>query len=221
VQHYPLADLRIAQRIVYDVAANWKVLLENYNECYHCAGVHPELCELVPAFKKQGGSDLDWDRGIPHKEGAFTFTFSGKTNREPFPGLDDDEKVRHKGELIYPNFMLSLAADHVAAFTLWPRGPTHTTVACDFLFYPAEMRRPDFDPSDAVNFWDLVNRQDWRICEGVQRGMQSKVFKFGYYAPMESLSLDIRRYVHDRLGAGELAPPHRDHLGSSELAPPH
>jgi glycine betaine catabolism A len=200
VKRYPLADLRIARRIVYEVKANWKVILENYNECYHCGGVHPELCEIVPAFKKAGGNDLDWDRGIPHKDGAFTFTFSGVSTRAPFPGLDDDERTRHKGELIYPNFMLSLAADHVAAFTLWPRSPADTTIICDFLFHPQEMAKPDFDPSDAVDFWDLVNRQDWRICEGVQSGMQSRKFRSGFYAPMESLSLDIRRYVRERLG---------------------
>ncbi len=200
VRRYPLADLRTAKRIVYEVAANWKVLLENYNECYHCAGVHPELCDIVPAFRKQGGNDLDWDRGIPHKDGAFTFTFSGTTSRAPFPGLDEDEKTRHKGELIYPNFLLSLAADHAAAFTLWPRGPEHTTIVCDFLFHPSEMARDDFDPSDAVEFWDVVNHQDWRICEGVQLGMRSRVFKFGYYAPMESLSLDIRNYIREHLG---------------------
>ncbi len=45
-------------RMRYDVAANWKVMLENYNECYHCAGVHPELCRVVPAFKRHGGARL-------------------------------------------------------------------------------------------------------------------------------------------------------------------
>lgn len=200
LRRYPLAELRSAHRTVYDVVANWKVILENYNECYHCGGVHPELCEIVPAFKKGGGAGLDWDRGIPHKDGAHTFTFSGRTDRAPFPGLDDDEKTRHKGELVYPNFMLSLAADHAAAFTLWPRSAQHTRIVCDFLFHPSEMAKPQFDPSDAVEFWDLVNRQDWRICEGVQRGMTSRNFRSGFYAPMESLSLDIRRYIRERIG---------------------
>jgi Rieske 2Fe-2S family protein len=200
VARYPLAQLRTARRIVYEVAANWKVMLENYNECYHCAGVHPELCAIVPAFKYRGGSELDWESGIPHRPGAWTFTESGTSARAPFAGLDDDERVRHKGELLYPNLLLSLSADHVAAFTLWPRHPTHTTIACDFLFDPAEMAKPGFDASDAVNFWDIVNRQDWTICEGVQRGMRSRVFERGYYAPMESWSLDIRRYVRDRIG---------------------
>ena len=200
LQRYPLADLRTARRIVYEVAANWKVMLENYNECYHCAGVHPELCKVVPAFKHKGGSELDWERGIPHRDGAWTFTHSGTTGRARFAGLNDDEKVRHKGELIYPNFLLSLSADHVAAFTAWPHAPERTTIICDFLFHPDEMARRGFDPSDAVEFWDLVNRQDWRICEGVQAGMRARVFEHGYYAPMESASLDIRRYIREHLG---------------------
>jgi Rieske 2Fe-2S family protein len=203
VRRYPMSDLRSAHRITYNVAANWKVIAENYNECYHCGGVHPELCEVVPAFKEAGGSNLDWENGIKHKEGAFTFTRSGTTNRAPFPGLDEYEKVRHKGELIYPNFLLSLAAEHVAAFLLWPLDAGHTRVICDFLFHPDEMRKPDFDPHDAVDFWDVINRQDWAICERVQLGMKSRVHEFGYYAPMEDMSLDIRRYVRERLGEAE------------------
>jgi glycine betaine catabolism A len=195
---YPLADLKAARSIRYEVAANWKVMLENYNECYHCAGVHPELCRVVPAFKRHGGAELDWGRGIPHRDGAWTFTADGTTARSPFADLNDDEKVRHKGELIYPNFMLSLAAEHVTAFSLWPHGPAATTIVCDFLFHPDEIAKPNFDPSDAVEFWDLVNKQDWEICESVQAGMRSRAFAHGYYAPMEDASLDIRRYIASR-----------------------
>ena len=197
---YPLDQLRSGHRISYEVRANWKVLLENYNECYHCGPVHPELCRLVPAFKQRGGSELDWERGIPHRDGAWTFTESGTSARRPFEGLSADEQVRHKGELIYPNFMLSLSADHVTAYTVWPRAPGHTTIICDFLFHASEMAGPSFDPGDAVRFWDRVNRQDWAICENVQRGMGSWVFERGYYAPMENASLDIRRYVAEKLG---------------------
>jgi Rieske 2Fe-2S family protein len=201
IARYPLAELRRARKIVYEVEANWKVIAENYNECYHCAGVHPELCEVVPAFKQGGGAHLDWDGGIPHREGAFTFTRSGTTSRRPFPGLSDEERVRHKGELVYPNLFLSLSPEHVAAFTLWPNGPRRTRIVCEFLFHPDEMADPAFDPSDAVDFWDLINRQDWVVCEDVQKGISSRVHEFGYYAPMEDMSLDIRRYVTDRLGS--------------------
>jgi Rieske 2Fe-2S family protein len=197
---YPLATLRTGHGITYDVAANWKLIMENYNECYHCGGLHPELCEIVPDFKQAGGSNLSWEDGIPHRAGAYTFTKTGTTNRSPFPGLSEEEKVRHKGELCFPNLMISLACDHVAAFLLWPMAPDRTRIVCNFLFHPEEIAKATFDPADAVEFWDLVNRQDWAICERVQRGVSSRVHKIGYYAPMEDPSLDIRNYVIQRLG---------------------
>jgi len=215
IARYPLSALRIGHSIRYEVAANWKALCENYNECYHCGGVHPELCAVVPAFRVAGGATrssqlqdgqppgvqpLDWTRGIAHREGAYTFTHSGTTKRRPFPGLNEDERTRHKGEVIYPNLFVSLACDHVAAFILEPRAAERTDITCHFLFEPESMAQPDFDPNDAVEFWDITNRQDWIICESVQRGMQSRMHTHGYYAPMEDFSLDIRRYVMERLG---------------------
>ena len=198
VRRYGLDSLRTGGALHYDVRANWKVILENYNECYHCGPVHPELCEVVPAFR-QGGGGLDWDNGVPHRAGADTYTLSGTSNRASLPGLDENERINHKGELIYPNLMLSLSREHAAGFRLWPIAPDRTVVHCEFLFHPDEMARDDFDPSDVAKFWDVVNRQDWEICERVQRGMNSAVFDQGYYAPMEDLSLDIRRYVAERL----------------------
>jgi Rieske 2Fe-2S family protein len=199
VARYPLAQLSVGRTISYTVAANWKVICENYNECYHCGGVHPELCSVVPAFREAGGAGLDWMRGVPHRAGAYTFTRLGTTTRRAFPTLNQDERERHKGELIYPNLFVSLACDHAAIFILQPRAPERTDILCQFLFEPQEVAKSDFDPSDAVEFWDLVNRQDWAICESVQQGMRSRVHHHGYYAPMEDFSLDIRRYVTERL----------------------
>jgi Rieske 2Fe-2S family protein len=197
IARYPLHDLRIGHRIRYEVDANWKILCENYNECYHCGPVHPELCALVPAFRS-GGSGLDWEDGIPHRDGATTFTWSGTTTRKPFAGLNESERSRHKGELIYPNLFLSLACDHVAAFILQPRGAGRTHIECLFLFAQEEMATPGFDHSDASDFWNTVNQQDWAICERVQQGMSSRVHVQGYYAPMEDANLDMRRYVRER-----------------------
>jgi Rieske 2Fe-2S family protein len=198
LQRYPLVDLRVGRRLTYDVAANWKLIAENYNECYHCAGVHPELCRLVPAFG-HGGQNLGWDDGIPHRDGAWTFTATGTSSRGPFPELNDAERERHKGELVYPNLMLSLAAEHVAAFTLSPLSHDRTRIECDLLFAADEVAKPDFDPSDAADFWDLVNRQDWAVCASVQRGMSSRAYQQGWFAPMEDESLDIRRWLLSRL----------------------
>jgi Rieske 2Fe-2S family protein len=199
-ERYRMQDLRIGKTLRYEVAANWKIICENYNECYHCGPVHPELCRIVPSFKKDGGADLPWEDGIAHKEGANTFTMTGTTNRRMIPGLTEDEQMRHFGELVYPSLFISMSADHVAAFVLHAIDASHTVVECHFLFEPYAMEQEDYDPSDAVEFWDLINRQDWEVCERVQAGISSRVHHWGYCAPMEDLSLDIRRYVTERIG---------------------
>lgn len=196
--NYGIGDLVTGRVLDYEVAANYKVLLENYNECYHCGPVHPELSRLVPSFAG-GGGGLDWDKGVPHREGAWTFTTTGTTDRAPLPGLDEDERVRHKGDLVYPNLMLSASADHVAAYVLQPLAVDRTRVTCSLLFARDEAAGPSFDPSDAADLWDLVNRQDWAICEAVQRGMSSRAYTHGWFAPMEDDSLDIRRWLLPRL----------------------
>jgi Rieske 2Fe-2S family protein len=202
IANYHLANLRIGHRIAYTVDANWKIICENYNECYHCGTVHPELCALVPAFRNQGGAGLEWERGIPHREGAYTFTWSGTTTRALLPHLNADEQSRHKGELIYPNLFVSLAADHVAVYILHPRTPEQTDIDCLFLFAADEIAKSGFDHTDASSFWDTVNQQDWAICERVQTGMHARPHRQGFYAPMEDANLDMRAYVLGRL-AGE------------------
>ena len=107
--------------------------------------------------------------------------------------------MRHKGELVYPNLLLSLSAEHAAAFVLRSVAADRTEITCELLFAPDEAAKPSFDPSDAGDLWDLVNRQDWAICESVQRGMSSRYYTGGWYAPMEDASLDIRRWLLPRL----------------------
>ena len=196
--NYRLDELVTGAVLRYEVAANYKVLLENYNECYHCGPVHPELCRLVPSFGS-GGGDLAWEDGVPHREGAWTFTTTGTSARRPLPGLSAAERERHKADLVYPNLMLSASADHVAAFQLLPTAVDRTSVVCSLLFAREERTTAHFDPADAAELWDLVNRQDWAVCESVQRGMSSRAYRQGWFAPMEDESLDIRRWLLPRL----------------------
>ena len=107
------------------------------------------------AFKRDGGRDLEWDAGIERRDGATTFTFTGTTDRAPFPGLSEEERTRHKGELLYPNLMVSLSPDHVAAFRLWPLDAGHTRIDCDFLFHPprSSVRRSTRVTPSASGTW--------------------------------------------------------------------
>ena len=178
------------------------MLAENYNECYHCGPVHPELSRLVPAFARRRARP-GLGRRHPAPRGRLDVHDDRHHRpRRRCPGLDEDERTRHKGELVYPNLMLSCSADHVAAFVLRPLAVDRTAIECRLLF--ARRRggaEPAFDPSDAGDFWDLVNRQDWAICESVQRGMSSRAYTHGWFAPMEDDSLDIRRWLLPRLEA--------------------
>ena len=114
--------------------------------------MHPELTRLVPSFGG-GGADLDWDAGIQHREGAWTFTMTGTTDRAPLPGLNEDERTRHKGALLHPNLMLSCSPDHVAAFTLLPAAVDRTRIVCDLLFAPdgGRDRRRSTRPTPATS----------------------------------------------------------------------
>ena len=132
-----------------DVAANWKVILENYNECYHCGPVHPELCRVVPAFKQKGGADARLgSRRTASRGRADLHHVAAQTNRAPFPGLDEDERVLHKGELMYPNFMLSLFDG--ARGGVYRSGRERPGADHRDLRFPLPSRRdgpePDFDP---------------------------------------------------------------------------
>jgi hypothetical protein len=91
-------------------------------------------------------------------------------------------------------------------FILHLRSPVRTDITSHSLFEQYELARADFDPGDAVDFWDVINQQDWRIFELVQLGMQSRVHEHGYYAPMDDASLDIRRYIREKVGTVAAAP---------------
>ena len=105
--------------------------------------------------------------------------------------------------------MLSCSADHVAALVLRPLAVDRTAIECRLLFAASEVASPDFDPSDAGDFWDMVNRQDWAICESVQRGMSSRAYSHGWFAPMEDDSADIRRWLLPRLGLDSARPTNK------------
>jgi phenylpropionate dioxygenase-like ring-hydroxylating dioxygenase large terminal subunit len=199
-RHYPLETLRVARRTVHDVEANWKILVENYQECYHCPGIHPELCDLVPLYAR-AEVDLPGGAVALFRDGAASFTRDGTTRRPLFPDLTEEETRRFNGEMVLPNMFMNLLPDYVLTRTLWPLGPGRTRFLSEWLFDPATMERDDFDPRDAYEFADLVALQDWRICEEVQRGVASGGYGGGVYTPGESAARDVTRWVRQRIEA--------------------
>ena len=190
IDQFPIAGLRRAHRIEYEVRANWKVIGENYSECYHCPGVHPQLNRLTPYDQGRNlESNGPWAGGWMQLAGeADTMSVDGhRHGRPPLPGLTAEDQRRIYYFLVWPNLLLSLHPDYVMTHQVWPIDAEHSRVVCEWLFDPATMAAPDFDPSDAVDFWDLTNRQDWHVCELQQEGTSSAAYTSGRYSLMEDM----------------------------------
>jgi Rieske 2Fe-2S family protein len=180
-----LSTLRPGRRISYDVAANWKVIAENYSECYHCPGVHPQLNRLS---RYDSGADFaargDWKGGyLELVDGVATMSTDGqRAGRRPLPGTSTVDTRRVYYYLVWPNLLLSLHPDYLMTHQVWPVEPGRSTVVCDWYFEPAALGT---DLAGVVDFWDLTNRQDWQVCELQQRGTASPAYRPGRYTELE------------------------------------
>ena len=186
---YRTGELRRGAQIVYDVEANWKAIAENYNECLHCPGVHPELNRLSHYLS---GEDIfgegAWCGGsMTLTEGADTMGKEGGAahNRPPIRGLTEQQQRDVLYFLVFPNTLVSLHPDYVMLHTMWPQSADRTKVVCEWFFEPETMELDGFDAQDAVDFWDQVNREDWGVCRITQLGMQSSGFDPGRYTSQE------------------------------------
>jgi Rieske 2Fe-2S family protein len=186
---WQMPSLRLAQRIEYDVRANWKMIIQNYSECYHCSVIHPALVQLSPPTS--GRNDMSVGRFLGGymtlNETIDSLTVDGRTVRPPVGTISGEDLSRVYYYSIFPNMLLSLHPDYAMAHTLWPQGPGRTKVVCEWYFDPRAMAQPGFDAGDAVEFWDMTNRQDWRVCELSQLGVGSLAYTPGPYADAESL----------------------------------
>ena len=92
-------------------------------------------------------------------------TIGGIACAAPLENLASEDIERVHYYAVFPNMLLSLHPDYVMYHTLQPIAPDRTRVICEWLFAPSAMAHDNFDPSPAVEFWDMTNRQDWHVCE--------------------------------------------------------
>jgi Rieske 2Fe-2S family protein len=199
---FNLPALRAARRIDYDVAANWKLIFQNYSECLHCPVIHPGLAKLTPYTS--GENDLfegPFLGGymVITKEGG-SLTMSGRACGVPVGRLPAEDLHRVYFYSIFPNLLVSLHPDYVMFHTLWPDGPSRTRISCEWLFHPDSFSAPGFDADDAVRFWDETNRQDWHICEQSHAGIASRAYVPGPYSPREGIAAAWDRAFLKALG---------------------
>jgi Rieske 2Fe-2S family protein len=194
-KNYGLENLRIGKRIVVDVKANWKLLVENFAECFHCPPVHPELCRVVTAYQDAGA----WGLGkraedkTEYKPGARTLTLDGTSRLPAFERLTEEErKTLYIPEMLPPNLFLNIQPDYVNSHMMFPTGPESVRIVYDWLFEPHHLPLAEADLQHYVALWEVTNAQDARNCGWQQQGIHALPFEHGHYVPQE---FDAHRFA--------------------------
>ena len=204
---YDCGALSLADRHTYEVAANWKVVAENYHECYHCPLIHPELCAVSPP---DSGENYDlpgsWVGGsMDLRDGMATMSLTGELAATPLAGVDP---MRVEYLHLLPNLLVSAHPDYVMAHRMVPLAPGRTWIECSW-YVDAEVVSTSSASRvarGAVDFWDITNKQDWAACESVQRGLASPHFSPGPFAPREDAVAHLVRTIGGAYRNGRLVP---------------
>ncbi len=210
IYNYDCERLVVGARHDYEIRANWKILAENYHECYHCSSIHPELCEVSPPTS--GGDNLEpegaWIGGpMDLFEGVETMSLDGKSHAPRLPNLaEGQDRTVHYFQL-FPNLLISPHPDYVMTHRLIPLAPDRTAVECEWLFSREAIEQDHFDPSYASDFWDITNRQDWTACESVQRGASSRGYRRGPLSPREDAVYQLITMVANSYLEGKVSRP--------------
>ncbi len=213
IENHRCGELVAGARHDYEIAANWKIVVENYHECYHCASIHPEFSRVSPPtssfnLEPQGA----WVGGpMELGEGVETMSLSGKSPAPNLPNLAEGQERKVYYFQLFPNILISAHPDYVMTHRLQPLAPDRTRIECEWLFSCEAIESEGFDASYASEFWDITNRQDWAACESVQRGVSSRGYRQGPLSPREDAVYDfITMVAGGYLEGGVALPASRD-----------
>jgi Rieske 2Fe-2S family protein len=200
IDRYAIGQLGLGRRITYRVAANWKLIIENFLECYHCATIHPELTAVLPEFRRGYAAQYYVGHGAQYAPAADGFTVDGSVGHGRLPGLTPGQDRRYFAVTIPPQALVNLVADHVIVHRMFPLAPDHTLIECDWL-YPAEVIASGVDLTRSVELFHRVNQQDFAACEQCQPAMTSRGYQHGgALVPSERHLGDFHAWVRTRLG---------------------
>lgn len=202
-------DMVETSRMDYLVEANWKLVHENYQECYHCSEIHPELCRVSPPTS---GLNMDstgewiggWMDLMPDAE---TMSLTGRGGAPLLADLDPVQRRRVFYFALFPNLLISPHPDYVLTHRIEPLSPSRSRIECRTLFPRAVAERAGFDDSYARDFWDVTNAQDWAAIESIQRSASSRGFKPGPITEPEESVYQFFNMIANSYVGGELVRP--------------
>jgi Rieske 2Fe-2S family protein len=178
IEHYETQDLEVGRRITYDVKANWKLIIENFMECYHCATIHPELTEVLPEFADGFAAQYFVGHGAEFADDAQGFTVDGSAGFDRLPGVADEQDRRYYAITVKPTVFINLVPDHVIVHRMFPLAVDRTVVECDWL-YSKDVVASGKDVSRSVELFHRVNEQDFEACVRTQPAMSSRAYREG------------------------------------------
>jgi len=206
IDHYGIEQLSVGRRVVYDVAANWKLIVENFMECYHCATIHPELTEVLPEFAKGLAAQYYVGHGAEFGSEVSGFTIDGSGGFETLPGVTSEQDRRYYAITVKPTVFINLVPDHVIFHRMYPMAPDRTVVECDWLYTP-DVVASGRDVSRSVELFHRVNEQDFEACERTQPAMSSRAYrKGGVLVPSEHHIAEFHEWVVSRLSTQSECP---------------
>ncbi len=199
LERFRLGELQVVASTRCDIAANWKIVIENYQECLHCTRVHPELVDIVPLYRTGWVSDREREDGGV----TVTRTKDGSPYRDQLPslpGASGDDLTSYFGATVFPNGFVDITDPSVVISTLYPDGPNRTVMTMDFLFHPDTIAAPGFDPQPIIDFNVLVGNQDNEVCEMVHRGVASLAFDHGVLTPKDEYVIWFTEHYRRTMG---------------------
>ena len=199
IDRYGVETLAVGRRIRYDVRANWKLIIENFMECYHCSTIHPELVHVLPEFAGGYAAQSFVGHGAEFGPGVEGFTVDGSPGLDTINGIAEEQDRRYFAITVKPQVFINLVPDHVILHRMFPLAVDRTIVECDWLFLP-EVVASGRDLGPSVELFDRVNRQDFEACERCQPGMSSRAYADGgVLVPSEHHIAEFHAWIKTRL----------------------
>jgi Rieske 2Fe-2S family protein len=199
VNRYGIGGLDVGHRAVYDVAANWKLIVENFMECYHCSSIHPELVGVLPEFTRGVAAQANIGLGAEFGAEVAGFTVDGGAGFDRLPGITDEQDRRYFAITVKPTVFINLVPDHVIFHRMYPLAVDRTVVECDWL-YTGDVVGSDHDVTRSVELFNRVNVQDFEACERTQPAMSSRAYRGGgVLVPAEHHLAEFHDWVVSRL----------------------
>lgn len=200
IDRYGAEGLQLGRRIVYDVAANWKLIVENFMECYHCSSIHPELVDVLPEFARGMAAQSAVGHGAEFGSEVAGFTVDGSEGFGMLPGLSTDQDRRYFAITVRPSVFINLVPDHIILHRMYPLAVDRTVVECDWLYAP-DVVTDGHDVTRSVELFHRVNQQDFEACERTQPAMSSRAYRHGgVLVPAEHHLAEFHQWVVSRLG---------------------